>query len=91
LFPEKQNEHLEKLLFSSSVGTKRNVQITSWYANTLNYFVKYNIFGFLRLPLILSFSLPIFGETLNSPPSTKGGGLRADCPLPSLTWSKIQR
>jgi len=77
LFPEKQNQQLEKLLFSSSVGTKRNVQSTSRYANTLNYFVKYNIFGFLRLPLMPSFSVPIFGETLKSPPSTKVAGLRA--------------
>jgi len=38
-----------------------------------------------------SFSVPIFGKTLKSPPSTKGAGLRADSPLPSLTWSKIQR
>jgi hypothetical protein len=85
LFPEKQNQQVEKLLFSGSVGTKWNVQNTFQYVNTLNYFVKYNIFGFLRLPLMPSFSVPIFGETLKSPPSTKGAGLRADSPLPSLT------
>tara|TARA_B100000470_G_scaffold16333_1_gene11172 strand:- start:91 stop:438 length:348 start_codon:yes stop_codon:yes gene_type:complete len=60
LFPGKKNQQAEKLLFSGSVGTKWNVQSTIRYANTLNYFVKYNIFSFLRLPLILSFSVPIF-------------------------------
>jgi hypothetical protein len=85
LFPEKKNQQVEKLLFSGSVGMKWNIQSTSRYANTLNYFVKYNIFSFLRLPLLPSFSVPIFGETLKSPPSTKGAGLRADSPLPFLT------
>jgi hypothetical protein len=85
LCPEKKNQQVEKLLFSGSVGKKWNVKSTSRYANTLNYFVKYNIFGFLRLPLMQSFCVPIFKETLKSPPSTKGTGLRAGSPLPSLT------
>jgi len=44
LFPGKQNQQVVKLLFSDSVGTKWNVQSTTRYANTLNYFVKYNFF-----------------------------------------------
>jgi len=85
IVPGKAESTGSKTVISGSVGMKWNIQSTSRYANTLNCFVKYNIFGFLRLPLILSFSLPIFGETLKSPPSTKGEGFRADSPLPSLT------
>jgi len=85
IVPGKEKSTGRKTVIFRFSWNEKEVQSTSRYANTLNYFVKYNIFGFLRLPLMPSFSVPIFGETLKSPPSTKGAGLRADSPLPSLT------